>query len=154
MPAPADAAALIALSAHPYVRLTTFRRSGAPVATAVWLVADRSALGGRDGDLLVMTGAETGKVKRLRHTGRVLLVPSDSRGRPKEGAVELEALAEVVVDPAAVRRTLLLVRIKHRLLGPVVLGAQRASQALARRRGKQPMTRVALRIHPLRPERG
>lgn len=147
---PADTAALLALSREQYVRLTTFRRSGAPVPTPVWLVADRSALGGRDGELLVITGAETGKVKRVRNGGRVLLVPSDSRGRVRPGAVELEAHAEVDLDPGVVRRTLQLVRWKHRLMGPLLLGAQAASRALAQRRGKQPQERAVLRIGPAR----
>ncbi|MGQ7296671.1 PPOX class F420-dependent oxidoreductase [Quadrisphaera sp. KR29] len=147
----ADSAALIALSRQTYVRLTTFRRDGTPVPTPVWVVADRSALGGRDGDLLVITGARAGKVKRLRHTGRVLVVPCDQRGRPQPGAPELEALAEVVVDPAVVRRLRLLVQIKHPVLGRLMLGGQRAGAALARRRGKTPPEQVALRIHPLAP---
>jgi uncharacterized protein len=147
----ADSAALIALSRNDYVRLTTFRRTGAPVPTPVWVVADRSALGGRDGDLLVITGAQAGKVKRLRHNGRVLLVPCDRRGTPQPGAAELEALAEVVVDPAVVRRLRLLVQIKHPLLGRLLLGGQRAGAAAARRRGKTPPEQVALRIHPLQP---
>lgn len=147
----ADSAALIALSRNSYVRLTTFRRNGTPVPTPVWVVADRSALGGRDGDLLVITGAQAGKVKRLRHNGRVLLVPCDRRGTPETGATELEALAEVVVDPAVVRRLRLLVQIKHPLLGRALLGGQRAGAAVARRRGKTPPEQVALRIHPLEP---
>lgn len=148
----ADSAALIALSRSTYVRLTTFRRNGTPVPTPVWVVADRSALGGRDGDLLVITGAEAGKVKRLRHNGRVLLVPCDRRGKVGAGATELEALAEVVVDPVIVRRLRLLVQIKHPVLGRVLLGGQRASAAAARRRGKTPPEQVALRIHPLQPQ--
>jgi hypothetical protein len=145
----ADSAALIALSRNSYVRITTFRRTGVPVPTPVWVVADRSALGGHDGDLLVITGAQSGKVKRLRHNNRVLLVPCDRRGIPKSGATELEALAEVVVDPAVVRRLLLLVQIKHPLLGSHLL--RRLFGAAARMRGKTPPEQVALRIHPLEP---
>ncbi|MDT7579905.1 MAG: uncharacterized protein QOK35_1169, partial [Pseudonocardiales bacterium] len=41
-----------------FVSLSTFRRSGAPVATPVWIA--------RDGDALVVTTiADSGKVKRL-----------------------------------------------------------------------------------------
>jgi uncharacterized protein len=43
-----------------FVSLTTFRPSGAPVATPVWVA--------RDGDALVVTTAvDTGKLRRLRH---------------------------------------------------------------------------------------
>lgn len=62
------------LAASTYLSLTTFRRVGTPVATPVWLA--------QQGDhLYVITDAGSGKVKRLRHTSRVLLAPCDARGR-------------------------------------------------------------------------
>ncbi|WP_222272317.1 PPOX class F420-dependent oxidoreductase [Modestobacter marinus] len=59
-----------------YVSLTTFRRTGVPVATPVWAAPDGA-------DLLVWTRADSGKVKRLRHTPRVTVAPCDVRGRPQ-----------------------------------------------------------------------
>jgi PPOX class probable F420-dependent enzyme len=57
-----------------YVSLTTFRRTGVPVSTPVWAAPD--------GDTLVVwTRADSGKVKRLRHTVRVTVAPCDVRGR-------------------------------------------------------------------------
>ena len=57
---------LLALGDEKYVLLTTTRRSGVDVPTAVWV--------GRDGDELVVTTAATaGKTKRIRHTPRVTL---------------------------------------------------------------------------------
>ncbi|WP_346622936.1 PPOX class F420-dependent oxidoreductase [Blastococcus montanus] len=64
-----------------YVSLTTFRRTGAPVATPVWAAAD-------GGSLVVWTPADSGKVKRLRHTSRVTVAPCDVRGRVTGPAVE------------------------------------------------------------------
>ncbi|RZU31252.1 PPOX class F420-dependent oxidoreductase [Blastococcus saxobsidens] len=67
-----------------YVSLTTFRRTGVPVATPVWAAAD--------GDTLVVwTRADSGKVKRLRHTTRVTVAPCDVRGRVQGPAVDGEA---------------------------------------------------------------
>ena len=87
-----DPAALQALAATKHVRLTTFKRDGTPVPTPVWLV--------RDGDhLLVITDASTGKTKRIRHTPRVLLPPSDSRGRVAPGVADVEGTAEIVTAP-------------------------------------------------------
>jgi PPOX class probable F420-dependent enzyme len=61
------------LAAASYLSLTTFRRDGTPVSTPVWLA--------RDGDrLCVITEAEAGKAKRLRHTSRVELAPCTARG--------------------------------------------------------------------------
>jgi PPOX class probable F420-dependent enzyme len=73
-----------------YVSLTTFRRTGVPVATPVWAAPDGDSL-------VVWTRADSGKVKRLRHTSRVTVAPCDVRGRTQGPAVE--GVAEFV--PAA-----------------------------------------------------
>lgn len=73
-----------------YIRLTTFRRSGTPVPSPVWVVQLDN------GDLGFTTSSGSGKVKRLAHTERVLVQASDSRGRPTPGAAEHEATARLV----------------------------------------------------------
>lgn len=80
------------IAEHPYVLVTTFRRTGEPVGTPVWIV--------RDGErLLVTTGAESGKVKRIAHTPRVTLTICDMRGKVAEGAESVEATAVVDESP-------------------------------------------------------
>jgi PPOX class probable F420-dependent enzyme len=69
------------LRAEQYVSLTTFRRTGTPVSTAVWAAPDD------EGFLLVWTGAESGKVKRLRHTATVSVAPCDRVGNVTGDAV-------------------------------------------------------------------
>ncbi len=72
-----------------FVSLTTFRRSGVPVATPVWAA--------RDGDALVVTTpADSGKVRRLRHDPRVELRPCNRRGTVPDGAPVAGGVAEVV----------------------------------------------------------
>jgi PPOX class probable F420-dependent enzyme len=61
------------LAAEPFLSLVTFRRDGTAVPTPIWAVAG-------DGRLLVWTGAESGKVKRLRHTPAVTVAPCDRGG--------------------------------------------------------------------------
>jgi uncharacterized protein len=90
-----------------YVSLTTFRRSGVPVATPVWAAPFRPRAGagpvrGRGeqdeaGSLVVWTRADSGKVKRLRHTTRVTVAPCDVRGRPSGPAVP--AVAGFLPEP-------------------------------------------------------
>jgi len=92
------------LGREKYVRLTTFKRDGTPVATAVWVVPDGDALA-------IITDSATGKAKRLRHTSRVLIAPSDGNLTP--GAHEVEAtatLSDAAVDVARLKR---LVRGKY-----------------------------------------
>ena len=61
------------LAVGTYLSLTTFRSDGTPVATPVWLV--------RVGEtLLVITGTESGKAKRLRADSHALVAPCDMRG--------------------------------------------------------------------------
>ncbi len=80
----------MAITDEQYVLLTTFKRDGTPVATPVWIVD----MG--DGRAGFWTGSDTGKVKRLRHTPRVLLQASDMRGRPKQDSASVEGTAAVV----------------------------------------------------------
>jgi PPOX class probable F420-dependent enzyme len=71
-----------ALADEKYISLTTFKQDGTPVATPVWVVSD-------DGQrLLVWTGLQTWKVKRLRRDPRVIVSASDFRGRTRGAAHE------------------------------------------------------------------
>ncbi|WP_258725298.1 PPOX class F420-dependent oxidoreductase [Cellulomonas sp. NS3] len=89
--------AFTALGDERFVSLTTFRRTGEPVSTPVWVV--------RDGDtLLVTTPDDSGKVKRLRHTARVELRPCSRSGSVPDGAVPVPGDAELVTDPTEVAR--------------------------------------------------
>lgn len=63
------------LQGQQYIRLTTFRKSGVGVPTPVWFTES-------DGKLYVFTPDGSGKVKRVRASGRVELAPSDARGNP------------------------------------------------------------------------
>ena len=57
-----------------YLSLTTFKKDGSAVATPVWVA--------RDGDeLVVITDVTSGKAKRIRYNGRVVLAPCDMRGK-------------------------------------------------------------------------
>jgi PPOX class probable F420-dependent enzyme len=82
---PTASAALLALGDQRFVELTTFRRSGEGAPTTVWIA--------RDGDALVVTTPDdSGKVKRLRHTGRVTLRPCSRMGKVTDDAPLVEAV--------------------------------------------------------------
>lgn len=83
-----DAPDLLALGDVPFIRLTTFRKTGEPVGTTVWVA--------RDGDsLVVFTPVGAGKLKRLRHTKRVEVVESSRGGKVADHAPSIEAVAEI-----------------------------------------------------------
>ncbi len=77
-------AGLEQLGSEKYALLTTFRRDGRAVATPLWVVPDGSGLG-------FWTVADSGKVKRIRNSGRVTVAPCDMRGKPTGEAVEATA---------------------------------------------------------------
>jgi PPOX class probable F420-dependent enzyme len=76
---------IAAVSRAKYVLLTTFKRDGSAVATPVWAVAE-------DGGLLVWTPRGSGKVKRIRNSGRVTVAPCTMRGRPTGVTVDATAM--------------------------------------------------------------
>jgi PPOX class probable F420-dependent enzyme len=80
----------MALVDERYMLLTTFRRDGTAVATPVWVTPydERS--------VAFWTSSGSGKAKRLAHTQRVTVQPSDGRGRVKPGTEPVEATARVV----------------------------------------------------------
>jgi uncharacterized protein len=91
-----------------YISLTTFRKSGAGVATPVWF-------GEEAGKLYVMTRGDSGKYKRIRNNSRVQIAPCTMRG--KVTGPQFEASARILPDhdwPAAqqtVRRKYWLARL-------------------------------------------
>ena len=68
----------------PYLLLTTFRKTGEPVATPVWFA--------QEGDhLYVVSDASAGKLKRLRHTARVTVAPCTFGGQVTGETIEASA---------------------------------------------------------------
>jgi PPOX class probable F420-dependent enzyme len=63
-----------------YLSLTTYRRDGTPVSTAVWFAEE-------DGRLVVITPAESYKARRLRRNAAAMVAPSTARGTPTGDAI-------------------------------------------------------------------
>jgi PPOX class probable F420-dependent enzyme len=80
----------VALEDEKYIRLTTYKRDGTPVSTPTWVVK----LG--DERFGFWTSSGSGKAKRLAHTARVTLQPSDARGRVKADSAPIEGRAKLV----------------------------------------------------------
>ena len=123
-----------ALGAAQYVSLTTFRKSGEGVATAVWIAADGD-------DLVAVTIENSGKVKRARNNARVTLAQCGMTGKVKAGRVEVEGTAEVIADEDAMRPAIDALRAKY--------GWQfRMSFGTASKPKSPEASRVILRISP------
>lgn len=108
---PATTPALAPFVEQKTVALTTYRRDGTPVPTAVSLAVD--------GDRAVFRSFEkAGKTKRLRHDPMVQVAPSTSRGTPTGPAIG--AYARRLSGPES-RRAAHLLRRKHPLLHGVLV---------------------------------
>ncbi len=82
----------MAISDEKYVASTTFRKSGAAVSTATWIVPlDGSRVG-------FWTSSASGKYKRLRNDPRITLQPADSRGKVKDGTPAVSGAVELATS--------------------------------------------------------
>lgn len=122
---------LLALGDQRFVLLTTYRKTGAAVATPVWVV--------RDGEtLLVSTPRDSGKVKRLRNDATVELVACGRFGKPRRSARPVRAVGRLVDDPAAVTGATALLRAKMPIEYPLImrmegsLGAEQEKRVVIR----------------------
>lgn len=113
-----------------YVSLTTFRRSGAHVATPVWIAGDGD-------ELVVITVDDTGKTRRLARDPRVELRPCDFRGLVLvlEGAPTYAGSARVVRDPTGVTAVKGAISAKY-LMARLGDAAERVLGHLLRRRAR------------------
>ena len=78
------------LARERYVSLATFRRNGAEVRTPIWFAMV-------DERLVMVTGGDSGKVKRLRNNARVRIAACDARGAV-HGPWH-EAAARIMTEP-------------------------------------------------------
>jgi PPOX class probable F420-dependent enzyme len=95
---------LAAFDRHRYMALATFRRSGAEVRTPVWFAAV-------DGKLYMFTAGESGKVKRLRHSARARIAPSDMRGAVR--GEWWDVAARIATEPRVIERARTVLRAKY-----------------------------------------
>ncbi len=89
-----------------FAQLTTYRASGEPVATAVWIVTDGN-------ELAVLTNADAGKVRRIRRNPAVTMVACSARGVPHHAASRVLGSAQVRDDAETVDRVWGLMRRKY-----------------------------------------
>jgi len=117
----------LAISQEKYVSAATFRKTGAAVATAIWIVP---LDGGRAG---LLTSSASGKAKRLRNNPSVTLQPSDVRGRVKAGTAPVAGTVELVTSGPDFEAITSRVKAKYGLMVPIMRLVDSA-----RHRGKGP----------------
>ncbi|WP_189331899.1 PPOX class F420-dependent oxidoreductase [Actinoplanes ianthinogenes] len=103
--------ALEQLASEKYVLLTTFRKDGRAVPTPLWVVPDGSGLA-------FWTVAGSGKLKRIKNSGRVTVAACDMRGNPTGEPIEATARIGDSADLARVSATL---KRKYGLIGRLTM---------------------------------
>jgi PPOX class probable F420-dependent enzyme len=78
-----------------YISLTTFKRDGSPVSSAVWIT-------GADGTYVFTTGSNAWKTKRLLRNPSVEVRVCNVRGHPAPSATKFTGTATVATSPDAV----------------------------------------------------
>ncbi|PXA67505.1 PPOX class F420-dependent oxidoreductase [Cryobacterium arcticum] len=125
--APDATAALLSLADERFVSLTTYRKSGEPVSTPVWIARDGN-------DLIVTTPKESGKVKRLRNNARVALQPCSRMGAVSPGTVAVAGSAVIADDDQSRDRLTEVFGAKYKLEYRVFLFIERLGKAGAKQR--------------------
>lgn len=88
------------VAGHRYANLTTFRKTGKPVATPVWFAEEH-------GRIYVYTAPDSGKVTRLRNNSRVQLAPCTFSGKVLGPAVDAQARILAAGETGRARQALL-----------------------------------------------
>ncbi len=86
------------LSQSKYISLITFRKSGAPVHTAVWF----AKFGENTNTFGIITETNAGKVKRIRQNQNIEVQVCDIKGNIESGATKYSGIARLVVGREAV----------------------------------------------------
>ncbi len=122
-----------------YVAVTTFRKTGSAVSTPTWIVP-------LDGDRIgFSTSSASGKYKRLRNNPKIVLQPSDARGRVRDGSSPVEGTAELAASGDVFDEVRRKVRAKYGVMVP----ASKLFNTLSRLgRAKSPYADVAVIITP------
>ncbi|AEH07856.1 putative F420-dependent enzyme [Candidatus Protofrankia datiscae] len=125
-----------------YVAVTTFRKTGVAVSTPTWIVP---LDGGRVG---FNTSSASGKYKRLRNSPRIVLQPSDARGRVRADSSPVEGTAELATSGDGFDEVQRKVRAKY----GVMVSVSRLFNTLSRLgRTKLPYGDIAVIITPAAP---
>jgi len=112
------------LEGERFLSLATFRRDGRAVETPIWFAAEGASL-------VAFTAGDSGKVKRLRNSGRARIAACDARGRVH--GPWREARAEIVSDSSAVARMHAALRAKYGWMMALADAGARLSGRYSRR---------------------
>ena len=96
-----------------YINLETFKKDGTKVTTPVWVAQQNNTL-------VVTTGKNAGKVKRIRNNGKAVIYTTNQSGS-KRLSQELEVKGSILIDEELKTEAVNILKKKYGMMAKMML---------------------------------
>ena len=96
-----------------YINLETFKKDGSKVTTPVWVAQQNNSL-------VVTTGKNAGKVKRIRNNGKAIIYTTNQSGS-KKLSEELEVKGSILSDEDLKTEAVTILKKKYGIMAKMML---------------------------------
>ena len=105
-----------------YINLETFKKDGTKVTTPVWVAQQNNTL-------VVTTGKNAGKVKRIRNNGKAIIYTTNQSGS-KRLSEELEVQGSILIDEDLKTEAVTILKKKYGMMAKMMLKGPNENRAI------------------------
>ena len=105
-----------------YINLVTFKKDGSKVTTPVWVAQHNNSL-------VVTTGKNAGKVKRIRNNGKAIIYTTNQSGS-KKLSEELEVKGSILSDEDLITEAVTILKKKYGMMAKMMLKGPNENRAI------------------------
>jgi PPOX class probable F420-dependent enzyme len=105
-----------------YINLETFKKDGTKVTTPVWVAQQNNSL-------VVTTGKNAGKVKRIRNNGKAIIYTTNQSGS-KKLSEELEVKGTILIDEDLKTEAVTILKKKYGMMAKMMLKGPNENRAI------------------------
>lgn len=105
-----------------YINLETFKKDGTKVTTPVWVAQQNNFL-------VVTTGKNAGKVKRIRNNGKAIIYTTNQSGS-KKLSEELEVKGTILIDEDLKTEAVTILKKKYGMMAKMMLKGPNENRAI------------------------
>ena len=105
-----------------YINLETFKKDGSKVTTPVWVAQQNNSL-------IVTTGNNSGKVKRIRNNGKAIIYTTNQSGS-KKLSEELEVKGSILSDEDLKTEAVTILKEKYGMMAKMMLKGPNENRAI------------------------
>ncbi len=105
-----------------YINLETFKKDGTKVTTPVWVAQQNNTL-------VVTTGKNAGKVKRIRNNGKAIIYTTNQSGS-KKLSEELEVKGSILSDEDLKTEAVTILKKKYGMMAKMMLKGPNENRAI------------------------